>query len=396
MPNKQELVCHPPQSVDGLARYAATMSAADGQSHTFCLDIPPEWTSAVTPNADPFVLGFLFHMLYQGQPVHVRGTVSPSLLANLERLMQYWQTWRPRDCRAVPITADEERELDRRKTDSEAVMCFSGGIDACYTAWRHHRGDMGHRQQNLKAGIFCQGFLDTPLEDELLFKTSVESNRCILESIGMELIPLRTNAREMPWMSNLAHGPTIGACLQLFAGRFNIGLVANSVTYNELDFIHGTTPACDPLMSSRGMKILDDGGEAERYDKIAALAAWPEALDNLRICNRPHGQIKNCGTCEKCIRTILSFRLATGLLPACFDRDPSDRQIRKTRIHHPIQLRILQDIVDEARRRGQQDESWVKAVHQAARRGRWRLLKRRFRESLPWNRKGQEANGGGK
>ncbi len=36
---------------------------------------------------------------------------------------------------------------------------------------------------------------------------------------------------------------------------------------------------------------------------------------------------RNCGQCEKCMRTVLSFRLIPMDLPACFAQDVTDEQV---------------------------------------------------------------------
>ena len=66
-----------------------------GAAKTLWFRVPAQHEPALTAAADPFVVGFLFPCMHWGRPVHVRGTVSPSLLANLELLTQIWHMWRP-------------------------------------------------------------------------------------------------------------------------------------------------------------------------------------------------------------------------------------------------------------------------------------------------------------
>ena len=52
--------------------------------------LPAAWAEAVTPWADPFVVGLLFPMMRAGRDVVVEGRVSPSLLEELETFMAIW------------------------------------------------------------------------------------------------------------------------------------------------------------------------------------------------------------------------------------------------------------------------------------------------------------------
>jgi len=137
--------------------------------------IPAELKDWVTDGADPFVLGFLFPAMQNGRPVCVRGCVSPSLLRSLEEFMAVWQAWRPDRYRQVEIIPDQEEEAVEGPGNGEAVMPFSGGVDSCYTAWRHRKALAGRRSTNLTAGVFIHGF-DIPLRRSRSFDLSQRRN----------------------------------------------------------------------------------------------------------------------------------------------------------------------------------------------------------------------------
>lgn len=77
------LMLDPPRTEHRTRRPLATLTQPNGWSEQLWWDIPEAWADAVTPWADPWVVGFLFQMMQHGQPVHVAGRVSQSLLANL-------------------------------------------------------------------------------------------------------------------------------------------------------------------------------------------------------------------------------------------------------------------------------------------------------------------------
>ena len=65
---------------------------------------------------------------------------------------------------------------------------------------------------------------------------------------------------------------------------------------------------------------MHDGAAYNRTEKVKEIIAWPAAVKNLRVCWQGILQDKNCGQCEKCIRTQLNF-LATGNpIPEAFSK----------------------------------------------------------------------------
>jgi len=54
-----------------------------------------------------------------------------------------------------------------------------------------------------------------------------------------------------------------------------------------------------------------DGATHSRTEKVKEIADWKVGIDNLRVCWQGGQKDRNCGKCEKCIRTQLNF-LATG------------------------------------------------------------------------------------
>ena len=117
-------------------------------------------------------------------------------------------------------------------------------------------------------------------------------------------------------------------CFRLFSRRFSEGLIGQTFTYGELRHVaEGVNALTDPLLSSDSFQIVPDGAAFERADKIETMRDWDEFLRNARVCWQGPQKDRNCCRCEKCVRSILTFR-ALGLgLPPCFERDVSDQQI---------------------------------------------------------------------
>jgi hypothetical protein len=301
---------------------------------------------------DAFVLAFLFEAMRRGRNLRVHGPVSGRLLANLRELQEIWCRWRPRDLTAIEIIPD--RIVDRVTPEaSGAIACVSGGVDSLATLQRHRGGGQGP----LKAGLLAAGF-DIPLGDAAGFRRAEAGVRAVLDSAGLPLATVATNWRDVAcgdW--ELEHGAALAACLTQFAGRHGCGLIAADL---PVDIPHppwGNNPVTTPLLSG-AMAIVHDGAGLTRPDKVALLAGWPAALRHLRVCWEGPARDGNCGHCEKCMRTQLSFLAVGQPIPPAFPHPFTRAQLLRLAMPRLAVLRAYRQILAAAERRGI-DAPWM-------------------------------------
>jgi hypothetical protein len=124
------------------------------------------------------------------------------------------------------------------------------------------------------------------------------------------------------------------------------------------------------MLGSNVFTIVHDGAGFDRVQKLAALAGWAEALDELRVCvDDPEDRGRNCGRCNKCVLTRLTFRVLE-LEPRCFDRLPSDRDVLAwipNMPSHPFYVHEARALLAEADARGIA-EPWTRALQRKLRR----------------------------
>jgi hypothetical protein len=361
--DRDELILMPPASRDGLSRLEAELRRSESNPLRLWFDVPAASGSRVTDRADPFVLAFAFPMMQARRPVHVRGRVSPSLLAHLDEFMAVWQAWRPDRYQVVDLTAESEVE-GPAGSGTGAIQAFSGGLDSCYTAWHHHRKDRRRRAFEVRAGLFVHGF-DIPLDAGAAFAGARRGNERMLGSLGMECIPIATNFRELPAEWGEAHGTALAAALALFQESFGAGLIASTFPYDLSGIRWGSTPFTDRLLSSDRFAIVSDGADADRLAKAKAIAAWPEAMEHLRVCWQGAQPDRNCCVCEKCLRTLLTFRIAGVPRPASFAQDATDDQVRALRLPQPGAFEALCRLLDQAETAGFRGCRWFAALETA-------------------------------
>jgi hypothetical protein len=346
--------------------------------------LPAEWGWAVTPQADPYLIAFLFPLMQSSREVMVEGAVSPSLLEHLETYMAAWHAWYPDRYRPVRIHAREEAEAPAAREGSGFVTPFSCGVDSCFTFLRHHRRLAGRRTRCIRAAVTMQGFdvgLDEP-NARGVFEGMLARARRMLEGTGVPCIPIANDFRRLATRWGHSHGTQLASTLSLLGGGFAGGLVPNSIMYTHLQVPWGSHPATDAFLGRRGFDIVDDGAEYGRVRKLAALQEWPEALRSVRVCLVNRESDQNCGACEKCALTILACRVAGIAQPASFAAPLTDRQIAALRLHPDLFRESWADLGRLIRERHLESTGWARALRVAQARRERRVLSRRLRAPL--------------
>ncbi|MUL35822.1 hypothetical protein BWI75_05510 [Gloeocapsopsis sp. AAB1 = 1H9] len=327
--------------------------------------MPAEYASQITSSMDPFVVAAIYVGMTTGADLRIHGEVSPSLIQNLEEFQTIWKCWRPKIyTNKIQIIADIEREQLIAKDVAGDVMAFSGGVDSSFTAFSHIHKLRGRLNRNIKAGVLIQSSVP-PFASNDLFKHPYNNLAVMLANFGVNLIPMTTNAYKDLRSNRLRDHftPVAISCLMLFQGTYRAGLLASTEPYDALVTPWVTHPLTDPLLSSNSFKLIHDGAEFNRTQKVGYLANFPEALSVLQVCWWKDRGEKNCGKCSKCIRTILNFRTVKAALPTCFEQDASDLQILRLSLENMNQamLNELELILSDAQKASISD-SWVLAL----------------------------------
>jgi hypothetical protein len=320
-----------PVRKEEIVELAATLEISSRDKRLIWFRLPSTALSNLSGNLDSFVLAVLFSIMKSSADLEIHGQVSPSLLANLVEFQKAWALWLPGKYHPVELTAATERDLPRAEKN-EAIMGFSGGVDSAFTAWQHRVHTSNYQPWKLVSGVMVHGF-DIPLEQPEVFARAVEKSRIMLSSIGMNLVPVSTNLRELLNDWDDSHGAALAACLMLFQGQFNAGLVASSDIYKDLVLPWGSNPLTDPMLSTDAFRIIHDGAGNDRVEKVRQISQWPEARQYLRVCWEGQQKDRNCCRCQKCMANILIIRaVGQGSFPA-FPLDVSDREILRLRYY---------------------------------------------------------------
>ncbi|WP_201529339.1 hypothetical protein [Psychrobacter frigidicola] len=268
-------------------------------------------------DCDSYLLAVLLAAMKSKADITIHGSVSRELLANLTELQYVWNKWLPKVCFLVDMKVEHIRENETRV--SGAIVAFSGGVDAQFSAYRHATGKAGYGNQALRAGVLVHGF-DIPLADTEGFSGAAQKASEALNDLGLRLFTVRTNQREL-WNINWEHycGSALASVLCGLKKCAGTGLIGSSEPYDALLMPWGSHPMTDPLRSSGSFKIIHDGAGFSRLEKMKVISEWQVGMQNLRVCWVGDKRDRNCGHCEKCVRVHLNFILAGMPNPACFD-----------------------------------------------------------------------------
>lgn len=332
--------------------------------------------------AEPFLMAALVHAMAEGRDLVLHAAASAELLGNLAEFRDAWHRWRPDSYAAIAIEADRVTPRGAPRVRGAGVAAsYSGGVDSSFTIWQHAAGLAGHRSRRITHAVFVHGF-DIPLADGDSFEAGCRRAEALLAGLGITLVPLRTNFREaLPGRWEQVYGPALAACFHQLRPHCGEALLASSRQYDALFFPMGSNVITDPLLSSAGLSVVEDGAGLNRCEKITRLAGWPAGVEALRVCWEGERRDRNCSECEKCVRTMYNF-LAAGLpVPPCFDRTPTVALLERIRLRSPVLAEEWAQLLLVAQRNGI-GAKWVDVARRKVARYRRRMVAREAAERL--------------
>lgn len=328
---------------------------------------------------DGFVMGVLFYAMSTEQDIRVHGAMSRSALRNLNEFQEAWHLWRPQVYQKVNIVPDHCIEQADLPMQSDAIAAFSGGVDSTFTLLRHSGDRLGDASYDLKKAVLMVHGFDVPLANSHQLDALVDRTSPLIDELGFELRVIKTNLKEVrlqDWEDSCLS--QLACCMHNYAHEFGFGLAGSTEPYDGLVLPWGSTPATDYLLSGDTFRIVHDGAGYTRTQKVKEIAQHATARKVVKVCWEGTETHKNCGVCEKCVRTQLNF-VAVGLEnPPCFESPLTIEQIKNINLRNDLQQRELESIIRYSKEAGKSGP-WLKATERAVLLFR---LKRPFKNAL--------------
>jgi hypothetical protein len=312
---------------------------------------PLEFRDQLQDGGEPFLAALLPIAMALGQPLTVEAPVSEQLLSNCEQIKSLYNAWDPRlqkvETRA-PIASVSHAGY--------ATGCFfTGGVDSFYSLLKNLKQESG--ENRVTHLIFIRGYANCPLGNDRLYEGLRKNLETVAGALGQRFVSVSTNlmsfmlapASGWDWYA----GSLLAAPALCLAPMFRRFIIPSGDTYSTLS-PWGSHPLVDPLWSTATSQFLHDGCEAKRSQKLERYVVGSKlALENLRVCDYEDSGVQNCGTCEKCLRTLIGLRaLGIELRPGLFAQPVDLARIRRLDGGNRVIGYYLRDNLELARRCG--------------------------------------------
>jgi hypothetical protein len=284
----------------GLA-FRLRMGRRSRRLHAFASAGP---VSALADFVLPLVLPAAMH---HGATLEIDRPLSPSTASRLAETMAYLARW---DRRLQPVPVLAGAPACEEAAAGAAASFFSGGVDSFYSLLTH--------LAELEALVFLHGY-DIRRAHARLGEQAVSTVKAAALHFDKEVVEVDSNWRSLldeyvEWEPQ-GHRLFLAAAGLLLAPRF--GRIYVPAGYVSDDLVPARTdPGFYPAWSRPNLRLLADGVNAARVQKVELVANSQVALDGLRVCWENCGGAYNCGRCEKCLRTMATLRIL-GVLDRC-------------------------------------------------------------------------------
>jgi len=278
-------------------------------AHSLYFVVDEKYKDFIVSDATPFLASIFIGAMNRGEDVDITSPINKTVYDNTSKIAGLYKSWNL-GYKTSLIRASDFRH-DQHK--GKAIGCFfSGGVDSFYSYLKNTK----ESSEKITHFILVHGF-DIDLANKTLWNTTVSHIRAIAKEAGIKVILVETNLRSITdplvdW--SWTFGSALGATALLLRNGFKKIYISASVAESEL-YPWGSHPLLDPLWSSEHMRIIHDGIEATRFEKIKKyVGPSPLAQKYLRVCFLNKNNSYNCGSCAKCIRTMIDLSI-TGNLP---------------------------------------------------------------------------------
>jgi hypothetical protein len=295
-------------AADGVCEISARVRPGEREPLRLWWRIPEDLATEPL-DGSPFVVAAFVWGLGRGEETRAEVPVAPRLAANLEAIAQRYG---PRDAaRRPPVlpppTAGPPPAHPR-------TGCFFGmGVDSWFAVLTALEDEP--QDPPLTDLVFSPDLLSDTWAQEV----RDEHSRLTRESaarVGCRVIEVRTNLRR-----ELSSGQNR---VTLAATALALGL-ARVLVPSNLGWPRLGAPSRHALVDERfstERTTVVHYGEARRISKVARIARSRPALETLHVCGRKRMQEhRNCGRCEKCLRTMMALHIAGADYAPRFDAD---------------------------------------------------------------------------
>ena len=310
----------------------------------------------VRPPPDPVLATMVLPAMSVGGELEIEGAASTRLLRNqpdFQAIHRFWSTqWGPgvQPLREIELNVGSRPAPGPRQPGRVATF-FSGGVDSWAAVLDN---------PEVTDLVFARGLDLVPgwPQHEKLADEVEERLRQAAGELGLPLHVVDTNVRLLsdPLLRWESYVPSVQAAIALFfEPLFERVLVAT-----DFDHAHqipiGAARMIDHLWSTEGLEIADWGGRFDRTERLRRIVDHPVVQQTLRVCWLHPGGAYNCGSCGKCLHTMVALeaigaREKIGTFPPELDLTP----LKEYSLKSILQVAFWEELLETTRRADRPD-----------------------------------------
>jgi len=295
-------------------------------------------------NDDHIAVCLSLYCANKKKDLFVEGTLTGSVLRNLDEFIKIWSIWRPDLYAQIRIEATRITG-DTPGREKPTVLAYSGGIDAGFALAVHKSKLFYGSSRDIRLGVLMIGFDIQEYETSTL-RLAHEGAKRVLDHFNTSCALLSTNWREDFCPDYKTAYPTgFAGSLHTLVNGYASGMIANS--NSSVQDLRMSPHACHlsvhHLLGSHTFFIDTPGSAHTRLERLGVIAEYPVIINNLRVCWEALESGINCGVCHKCVRTRLEMEVY-GLNPDIFNSPMKAEHIEQLEFHDYLTLCFLEEI----------------------------------------------------
>lgn len=317
------------------------------------------------PSLETMVALALYPGMKTGCDLEVNGALSSQLLKAIPVIQDVYQCWYP-SFKHIQLLNTQGKPAGMAPTKGTGLF-FSGGMDCWYSLLKH--------QDEISDLIYVWGW-EVHHDDRASFEKDLLFLRTIADAFHKRLIVIRTNLgtfTESYLPLHRMYGTALAGLAHMLSAEIGRVFIASEDWYSVL-LPGGSSVFVDPRWSSETLEIIHDGLEVTRLGKARLVGQDKTALRTLRVCWEHPSGILNCGSCEKCLRTMINLQIV-GALEECttFAVPLEPRGLKHLTFFHPSAV-----IYVEENLKALEQQPWNRNLYRALR----RVLNRHYLHNL--------------
>lgn len=270
-----------------------------------------------TDRYDGFLVGLLLKAMELGEDIEVHGGISTRLHFNLTHYYMSILSQVIPSLKPIRIHAGLLAPAANVPAPGGVGSGFSAGIDSFAVLHDHYIKESrpGYRITHLLFNnVGSHGDRDFTAA-RTLFHQRHEAVRGYPAELGLEFIKVDSNLSDILCMDfERTHTPRNLSVALLFQNLFSRYYYASTFQYRdcfvgETFDMAFTDPFAVHLLSTETLDCLSTGSQLSRVEKTRNVAAVPGAERWLNVCTQVKAGGRNCSSCVKCCRTLMTLEL---------------------------------------------------------------------------------------